>query len=224
MSMSLNLGLGIQGRTSYTLPDGTEPLIVLDFKSGIYMANDAATTLAALVAEDDTYGQWDEAWVTPGVGIQHPASMTLTGDALALVLAGATAIYTVDIVTADSDATMQVEMVDWPDFNTYYFAKLGSLGAVIQIGDNVAPNLHDYGDGITGLPTGVHKAATTMIDGKIARSIDGLAVSSIDPAAPWTVAPNFLGISTGSANIVLEKIALYPAQDDAELPALSALS
>jgi hypothetical protein len=222
----LGLGLAMPGGAPGTIIVGGEPVepyVLMDFKNAVYTVDGDAVALSTIVTEDDTFGQWDEASITAGVGIDEAASMTLTGEALTLVLAGSTAIYTF-VTSGNNAATIQTEMIDWPDFNTYYYARVGSPASNNRFNDNVADTVYDY-DGGEGdvMPNGTHKVAVTMINGKIARSIDGAAVVSINPAEPWAVAPNFLGITVAEGDVVLEALALYPAQPDAELPALSAL-
>lgn len=200
-----------------TLPDGTEPLIFLDFENGVYTADGVPVALGDVVVENNEYGTFNPSDVDSGVGLVPTggtSSPTLTGDALALVIAGSTSIFT--FVLTQEDAQIQIEMVDFPDFNTYYFCAQEATFGNEQLSD-----------GATSIPAdtiglGTHKIALTMIDGKLARSVDGGAADVIDPALPWTIAPNFLGMQIG-LDVVLESIGLYPPQDDGDLPTLSAL-
>lgn len=214
--------------SAYALPNGAEPLIVLDFKNEVYESNGSAVALGDLVTENVAYGAFDPADVVAGVGLapgDHVSLPTLTGDALALVLEGATAVFTFVHLNTDADTAtggpLLVEMIDFPDFNTYYTSQASSAPDVGSPPCFISDNVDTAGD--ASLSLGTHTAALTMIDGKISRSIDGNALVTINPAAAWTIAPNFLGMQVDN-ECVLEKIALYPAQPDADLPGLSALS
>lgn len=210
-----------------------EPLIFLDFKNGIYTVDGDLVVLGDVAGDPgEGFGDFDPAGIVGGVGFRPVEALTgsntvaLLGAASALVLGGSTTIYRAAGFTNSADPGVAgevfVEMRD-EDYNTYYAAKLTAL--TISSGCKLEDNSGDQT--VSPLATGTHKAAITMIDGKMAMSIDGGAVLLYDPADPWTVAPTFYVISVGGpweTAFALESIGIYPPQVDADLPALSALS
>lgn len=220
MPMGIKLGMGLPPPSAYALPDGTEPFIFADFENAVYLIDGEAATVQDILIEDNTYGTWNPAThIVPATGINNASgsSPVFTGDALTLILGGSTVVYEVEFLDASASAIFLVEMIDWPDFNTYYTSALKALSESF-VGDNVAPNVEVPGSG-----SGLHKVAITFINGKIAWAVDGVAQTGIDPAAAWTPAPNFMAMQVNS-DAVVKSIGMYPAQDDADLPTLSALA
>lgn len=222
--------MGLSSGGPYALPDGTQPLIFMDFVNEVYEVDGEPVAVGALLTENLAYGgAFDpETAIVNGVGISTDADPVMTGDALDLILGGSTIIYefTIDDDQA-STASFIAELIDFPDFNTYYFSSTGASQSQNFIGDNVASNLSDYGPtpgepGEQPMANGPHKIAVTMASGKIVRSIDGRPVLGIDPAATWTVPPTFFGMQF-NADVTIKYIGIYPQQDDANLPGLSAL-
>lgn len=199
-----------------TLPDGTEPLVFLDFKNGVYQSDGSPSTLEALVGETE-YGEWEPSHIVPGTGLVEGAgsnSPSFIGDALDLLLSGSTVLIQFVYPGGGVNSVIQVEMITWPGFETYYWNFLDGLGTG-GIGDQVDEVL------VPEIASGPHKCALTLIDGKISQSIDGAAILTINPAAAWTVAPNLVAMAVSQSTV--ESVGFYPPQDDAELPALSAL-
>lgn len=198
-----------------------EPLVFLDFKNGVYTANGSASTLEALVEEEDTYGAWDPNTIVNGTGLVAPGGTTnpsFIGDALDLLLSGSTLLMSFIMAADGLSHNLKVEMISWAGFETYYFGE-ASKGVT----DEVFLTLDDTSGEIYSEPlaAGAHKMALTIIDGKISACLDGGAVITINPATSWAVAPNFVVLAAKRATV--EDIGFYPAQDDADLPALSAL-
>lgn len=206
-----------------TLPDGTEPLIFLDFKNAVYQIDGENAALNTLITENVDWGEWNPAtMISPGVGLNNPtanAAPVLTGEAFTRVAAGATMVLVFTGATGAGDEVIRYEMVDdLNDYNFNYYSRLAFAGATVgAIGDQTAPDVEDGN-----LADGQHKTAFTMIDGKITRSTDGAANITINPAAAWSPAPTVMGFIVGD-EVILETLGIYPAQDDAELPALSEL-
>jgi hypothetical protein len=232
----LHLGIGFgppastkTDGTDYNLPNGTQPLILMDFVNGTYLSNGSTVAVTDLITADNTYGNWNPATdITPSganrsVGGCRP---TLTGDALSLVINGSTIIYEVAFTVAndvDAESEFRVEMTDYPDFNTYYVSELWGSKHAASISDNTTTNTaFDNPEGQWGVGAGTHKMALTYVNGRIDWAIDGQAYASIDPAVGWTPPPNFLGMSLG-AQTTLRSIGMYPAQSAADLPMLSSL-
>lgn len=205
------------------LPSGVIPDIFMDFKNGVYQSQGENVALNTLLVQNLDFGSYTEAHIQAGVGLVGGGSgdnPVLAGDALALVLDGATAIYTMTLDDDVSDRRVDLELIDSTNYNLYYYSTSSSnfdngSGASF-IGDSAADDVSE-----PCLPIGSHIKAVTMIDGKIERSTDGNQVISIDPAAPWSPAPAILHIGIGIGAIV-EEIAIYPAQPVGDLPSLSA--
>lgn len=210
--------------SAYALPNGTEPLVFLDFKNGVYTVNGVSKALTDVLAQNTDFGTYTTAAVINGTGLVGDSSSAsnpvMIGDALDLVLDGCTALYRFVFVAADTHQRIDLELVDSSDYNTYYYSTVESVdvnNGKCFIGDQVNPDV------IEGtLTAAAHQKAVTMINGKISRSIDGEAFVTINPAAAWTPAPAILHILVGQ-NAILESVGLYPAQPDADLPSLSAL-
>jgi hypothetical protein len=219
MPRGCGLGLGLSVTSGYALPNGTEPLILLDFKNGVYMANGDTVAVGDLLVEDENYGTWNPASIQSGVGLVGASAPVFTGDALALILGGSTTLSAIGYnggVTANS---FRYELVDnFLDFGLYYrsITRINSDGLPSYINDDSgAVNESESA-------VGNHKVVITMIDGKISRSTDGSAIITINPANPWSPSPGAMGFVV-PANWVVEQIGIYPPQDDADLPTLSAL-
>src|SRR4051812_26422278 len=96
------------------------------------MSDGAAVTLGDLLVENTDYGNFFPADIVPGTGLYpdhggHSQDLfTLSGDALALVLAGSTTLYAFKFLDTDLGGQMDVEMMDFPGFNTYYTAPLSA--------------------------------------------------------------------------------------------------
>lgn len=205
----------------YALPNGTEPLIFLDFKNGVYTSDGVTVTLADLLVENSDYGSWNPARIQAGVGLvgNTDTAPVFTNDALDLTLAGSTIVTVLSYNGAVTGDNFRYEMVDnFIDYGLYYYS-----GTRINseqdsyIGDQVSPDVTE-----PTLAVGSHEVALTMIAGKISRSTDGAAIITVNPAAAWTPTPGAMGFVAPSS-WVIESIGLYPPQPDADLPTLSAL-
>jgi hypothetical protein len=213
------LGLNV---SEHALPNGTEPLIFLDFKNGIYTSSGVSVAVTTLLTQNADWGTWNPAtMISAGVGITGagPPSPVLTGDAFDLVATGATILMSFSGTDVNANSALRFEMVDDLNaYNTYYYTRLSfHSGVTNNIGDQVAAD--ETEPTLSGV---AHQAALTMTDGKISRSVDGAAITTINPAAPWSPAPTVMGFIVGSG-MILESVGLYPAQPDADLPMLSTL-
>lgn len=214
--------LGLNGGSDHTLPNGTEPLIFLDFVNEEYESNGSTVLLGALLTENGDWGAW-----VPGTAVVHGtglvgsanANPVLTGDAFDLAADGATILLEFGLVQDGTANSLRYEMVDdLNDYNTYYGSGIvgdNELEAVSTIYDNSTTT-----NDLT-VAEGVHKAAFTMIDGKISRSVNGAAIKTINPADPWTPPPLVMGFIV-PPHFVMRSVGIYPAQPDADLPMLSA--
>lgn len=210
--------------SNYALPNGTEPLVFLDFKNGIYTVNGISKALTDVIAQNTDFGTYTTAAVVNGTGLVGNASSgsnpVMIGDALSLVLGGCTALYKFTFIPADTHQRIDLELVDTSAYNMYYYSTSMSVDVNLGkcfIGDQVNPDVEEVA-----LSVGAHRKAVTMIDGKVSRSTDGAATITINPAAAWSPAPGILHIGVGQ-NAILESVGLYPAQSDGDLPTLSAL-
>lgn len=213
------LGLNVN---EHALPNGTEPLIFLDFKNGDYIADGVSVAIGTLLAENEDYGEWDAGtMIVPGTGVSPPtvsAAPVFTGDALDLILSGSTTLTIFSCAASDGGEVFRYEMVDnFIDYGSYYYSN-SSFTAVPNsslIGDQVTPDVTE-----ASLAFGIHKSAITMIDGKISRSTDGAAIITINPAAAWIPAMGAMGFVVPNG-VIVESIGIYPAQPDGDLPTLS---
>jgi hypothetical protein len=193
-----------------------EPLIFLDFKNGVYTTEGVPSALGTVLVEDTDFGDWNPARVVGGTGLvgNNDVAPVLAGDTLDLITAGSTIVA----YFTGTDGAFRFELVDSSDYNTYYSYKG-------EFGDGLFGRIDDAIDNVTmdELANGYHKIALTMIEGKIALSTDGAVVVAIDPAAAWSPPVAIMNMIV-APGITLETIGLYPPQDDADLPGLSALT
>lgn len=214
------LGLNVN---EHALPNGTEPLIFLDFKNGVYTADGVTVTVADLLVQNTDYGTWNAATMingsgAGGVGGSGAAAPVFTGAALDLVLDGATTLTT--LASTGVEDNFRYEMTDdLSDYNTYYYSQSGFVADQNLIGDGngLHPDIIE-----TALADGTHHIALTFIDGKISRSTDGTAIITINPAVVWTPVPAFMGFVI-PIGMRVEQIGIYPAQPDGDLPTLSSI-
>lgn len=220
----LGIGLGINVvSNNYALPNGAEPLIFLDFKNGVYTVDGESVLLDDLVIEDPfSPGNWDSTtMVLAGIGLKPTggsAFIIFAGDAATRVLAGSTTVTTL-VGNAGIGGNAFYELssdsfdVDFQSLSSF------SSDALNVIKDDHHPNVSEVK-----LPAGTVGVALTFANGKIARSSDGRAILSINPAdEDWDLfPPTRLGLGV-PANMIVEQIGIYPAQPDADLPMLSAL-
>lgn len=198
--------------TSHALPNGTEPLVFLDFKNGVYESEGVNVAVSSLVVENTDFGDYSESDIQAGVGLVE-ADPTFFGDALDLLLDGSTVVcsFTMPVQTTTG---ITFEMVDSISYNLDYHATF-----LNDVHCRLTDEVNSPTD-VDPLAPGLHKVALTMIDGKIAASVDGGTLFSLNPAAAWSPAPQI--VIFGCSGAVIESIGLYPAQVDADLPALSA--
>jgi hypothetical protein len=193
------LGLNVN---DHALPNGTEPLVFLDFKNGAYTVIGASVAVGSLVVENADYGNYSASDIHAGVGLVE-SNPTFFGDALDLIIGGSTILCTFTIPAPDAGATAAVafEMVDSTDYNLDYFAHFeDDLSCYLDDGPSARATFPT-------LTTGRHKAALTMIDGKLAASIDGNTVFAVDPAVAWSPAPQVVILAV-AGNAAVESIGL----------------
>lgn len=200
--------------SNYALPNGTEPLIFLDFKNGIYQSEGVNVAVSSLVVENTDFGNYSVSNIQADIGLVE-ADPTFFGDALDLLLGGSTVVcsFTLPVPTA---AGITFEMVDSASYNLDYHATF-----LNDVHCRLTDEVNSPTD-VDPLAAGTHKTALTMIDGKMAASIDGGTLYALNPAVAWIPAPQIVIFGCGG-NAVIESIGLYPVQSDADLPTLSAL-
>ena len=205
--------------SAYALPSGDEPLILLDFANGVYTLDGVPTTVGSMLTTDpEAGGAFDEGDIAAGVGYAPPDGVkgeaAFTGEALTRVLAEATILVEFEVGATPRPA--QFTMHD-PDFNFEYAL---SYSSTYSITDNFdVANL--LAGGTMPIAAGLHKLVVTVENGRIAASLDGGAVVSI-AAVAWDPAPTTFWLSIRGPSI-FKLLGIYPLQDDADLPSLSAL-
>jgi hypothetical protein len=199
-----------------------EPLVFLDFKNGAYVSDGESKALGDLVGPN-IFGQWDESYVVNGTGLVGPvdnASCKLIGDAADLIIAGATFVCGLSVPSIPPGVSnFAVSLaVFGSDFDPYYQASFIRANFNMEMDDSYDKNVKQAAD----LLAGSHKVAVTIVSGRMAASIDGQAVVTAEPCEPWDGSQDSASVDVVEGSVV-EYVGLYPAQDDADLPLLSAL-
>lgn len=211
---------------SYSLPDGTEPYVVIDLENGAYTVGGGTVALADVLGEDlVNWNTYDPADVTSEPGGGYSASgegPVIIGDALAYLLAGKTVI--VDFTAVETNDYLDIKMFS-EDFSMASQWKVGT--ATTFFAGFPTPSM--YWPPETEAPgapldAGRHKVAFTHTDGYHAWSIDG-GDAAESATSPWTPPPEFFGIYMESEGptAILHSIKVYPAQNMTVLAELSAL-
>jgi hypothetical protein len=204
-----------------TLPDGA--LAIADFVNGTYL-----TTMATLTAADvvSAPGQ-----ITSGVGLFIAATdvVELIGDLATLLFSGD---WTMVLEWASSGCTA-IHMSDAADNDPNFLVTDGNAGSDWALGAQDRSGgsgsvrfVVDY------LPSRSPPAiaAVTRTDSKIAASFNGRAVVSTSTSSTgFSAGVNHIVLGGNSTapnglygDMTVKKIVIYPAQDDAALPGLSA--
>jgi hypothetical protein len=198
-----------------------EPLIFLDFKNGVYTVDGVVTDVNDLLADLPGAGDsFDPSMIQAGVGLVGAAGNTyavFAGAAATLALAGSTTLATLigDGGVADT-FSFEIYNDEGLDYLSTSSFENDALNSIADQVDGLETELK--------LEAGTAKIALTFIDSKIVRSSNGRAVLVIDPAEPsWVASPPENYAIALAEGMICESIGLYPPQDDAELPALSAL-
>lgn len=224
---------------------GTPYAASIDFKNGIYTLNGVAKTRSEMVVENTDWATFDPSKIIPGTGYQisrmvagnSSDGFVLTDAVSAGILpagSGITMVATYSIVCADpvpdtyARGALHIEALDLPDYAQEWDVALDFINSVGNIS-----TLHDFSNPDAPITAGAgtsHKAAFTFGPDRVAASIDGNAVASINPAADNSGATHIgVRISAGlfddlaiSVVTTLEKIELIAIVADAGLPALGA--
>lgn len=207
----------------YALPDGTEPLFVADFKNGVYLVDGNPGTLADIFVEDLNWGHFNPvADIVAGVGMTKTGangpSPVVATDNLATLLNNSTVILQWTW-TGEIGGNIIVNHADIVGFSIEHQVNVRSTGVEnvgsIELTDFTVP------DETQAFAQGAGKLAATFTPSRMALSTNGAAAVGITPDANEGI--NQIGILMNNAHFVLEQVAFYPPQLDADLPTLSAL-
>lgn len=207
----------------YALPDGTEPLIVLDFKNGVYLVEGDPRTAEQIIAENTDYGTFEYSHIVADTGLvgmeggPGGSNPLIIGDPLTLIVAGSTLVMDFQLTDDAGSGAVTISLIDGVDYNTTYFSRASAATNATMLIDTLGTQV----DGAT-LSISAHRQALTMIDGKIAASVDGGTLYTISPATAWDPVPAVFVMGVG-AHAILERIAIYPPQADGALPGLSTI-
>jgi hypothetical protein len=208
----------IESSTPEWLPDGA--VAFADFVNGHYYAGGAETTVDGVLAEDNSNWQFfDTADITPGIGYVTTSNRgpVIAHSALGTLLtAGFTAV--VDFDTNALNARILIEVTDFPDYAAEFSASLHTDGAS---DDYNLQSATEFASEALGMTEGSHKLAFTFkSDGAVAASRDGATALTLASGAAPSAATD-IGFTFDT--LIVRSITIYPPQDDADLPALSAL-
>jgi hypothetical protein len=209
---------------NYTLSTGADPLILADFKNGVYRLNGADVTFDDLFEEDlANWGNYEETMLVPGLGMTSGAASSynrfmVKPSVAALVADGATIVPNVSVFEGGACLT-RILMADSASLNYYFTAEI-QTGGVDMSGwdDGNAAELLPFPYGGSEV-----KVAFNLSRTRIALSLNGGAVQASDTIDPGPFAAIALQV-TGYEDMYLESLGFYPLQDEADLPTLSALS
>lgn len=155
----------------------------------------------------------EDGWAPAGT-----SSTGFLGEAQTMMFDGCT--FTAEMNLAAANSGFDIQLLDIDTFDPAFQVFLGQTGGnstgITSDGNDFETNSTEF------LPEGLHKVACTMIDGKIAASIDGAALISISRA--WNSPPDRCGMTfRGQAGAYVVSLVFYPPQLDADLPGLSSL-
>jgi hypothetical protein len=213
-----------------------EPLVLSDFKNGVYEIDGVASTLTDMWENSDSLHVGNLPTVTGGVGASWTGTQNTkrAGKAKAAVLA---AMPLAQGFTVVADFVLSRTGTLRPIF--YLTAHDTGIADVVDMrlwGHDGFVQLSTFieaaaTDTLTLIDNGPHRFAATFGPDEIAFSVDGRPVQVDDMDA--TVMANLTNLSfqllvhntagTGEATITMEKLAFYPVQPTADLPTLSAI-
>lgn len=203
-------------------------LLSMDFVAGLYTVGGATVSIATILDHPE--------WITANgleIRFAHESSVgdgiaQLEGLALDVMLAADwTAVLEFEIINVSPSGEVLITVSSagptWADI--VYFSISG--GTLFATEDNNSSTKRSY---VAGAPAlGTHRIAFTRTDAKLHSSIDGAAVvfDAGELASPGFVAAfatfgGFEGDFIGN-ELNIRSLTVYPVQDDAALPGLSAI-
>lgn len=205
--MRLGLDLSLIGPNAGVTPFGPTPLAVSDFANGVYTVGGSAVAVGDMW-DGANLSDWDpDTDITAGVG-QTSGSAELKAGVIDPQDAAFTVVSDWDLV---ADSFVDIIRVDWATINLQRFRAWGPT-ETLEVTDGTTSDSES-------VSAGRHRTAVTFSSGVLAASTDGGSPISIVPAGgPYTTLVTGPGVGSSIA-----KITFYPAQDEADLPALSAL-
>jgi hypothetical protein len=205
-----------------TLPDGA--LAIADFVNGTYLTTTATLTAADVVSAP---GQ-----ISSGVGLFIAVTdvVELIGDLATLLFSGDFTLVIDWFKSSSGGGCTPIHMSDVADNDPNFLVTDGNVSTQRALtaqdrsgGSGTVRFVTDY------LPTQSAPAiaAVTRTDGKIAASFNGRAVVSTSTSSTgFSASINHIVLGGNTAGLygdmTIKKIVIYPAQDDAALPGLSA--
>lgn len=210
----------------YALPDGTEPLIVSDFKNGIYMVGSEIVTVEDIWTEDDELGPYSpETDIVVDVGLIDDdggnSLPVMLAELASPLLSNCTMVIQTAWASGATVGEVRAHHVELPGF-------IEDLELIYRYNEIFDPpkfigilQSFEYGGPIEVPQTLTpNRIAITIINDNMAASVNGEAVLSFPLVK--TAEPNTIYIEL-SDHLIIEYIAFYPPQDDEDLPALSEL-
>jgi hypothetical protein len=202
---------------SYALAtSGAEPLVVADFKNGVYQIDGSDVMIDDIFEETPPEAGWWSGWTADpqaGVGLvdtNFGHNPQLAAAAKALVIGGCTMVRTFN---CEANGHIQLDLLQFPDYT-------------VDLGFNtVAQFLSVNGQTVEAAPFDtpsaetLNKIAFTAADGVIAISINGGETVSADPGV--AVAGVATDIAMVFLNCTVEQIAFYAPQPAADMQTLS---
>lgn len=226
--------------SGYALPDGSEPLILADFKNGVYMISGEAVPLGDILSENEAiWGSFDPALIQAGVGLvcdtDFPDSnVALVGDMLDLARGEMTMVMECNL-NASAFALCGFVNRDVPDGDNHCRFSMNGING----GDAAQVSLYakqdnggtpsggaEIGGLLPGMVNGLNRVAWTRTVTGLAVSVNGGAVTTY-PGTPFLLKNEFNDFAgffvTGNGCVLTEFLVASP-QADADLPALSAFA
>lgn len=194
--------------------------IIIDLEHGAYSVNGEAVELSTLLGEDtDEWGAFDPDNIVDGTGLVSPdvggtgCSPIFIGAARTALIAGATIVA--DLTSTGMFHTFLMEFFSPPEWNTDLLCRVAH-NVPIQVVD-LSGETSDPG---AAWDSSDYRAAFTVSAARM--SCSGLGEDANTIGAPTiTDAISEIGMSLSGTGATVRKIRIIPAQDDADLPALS---
>jgi hypothetical protein len=206
-------------QSASALPSGA--IGYVDFAAGTYFFGESLDL-------DDVFGNSSPSYYPDPINPAHISAngweppmgqnyfIGFIGALAAQVLAGATVVLD---ATLAAPGRVEVGLAHVATNEPY-------LAAMLDTAEESCGLTPDGTNTITEFPgtqgAGRHKMAATFIEDRISGSVDGGAV--IADTTPWANAPDTCGFGlTPQIGLFVASLVIYPPQDDADLPTLSAL-
>jgi hypothetical protein len=202
-----------------------EPLVLADFKNGVYTINGEAAGITDVIESNPDWGVFDPELIVPGTGLvavgQFPETYGTLKSTLATFLTDGCTIIP---VVAELDGpnlgigSTKFDMLELPGWSVDIWGRVDTNGGgsvTVTVADG---GINTISDGDTGVST---KTAFNISRTRVAASVNGRPAVGV--TVGYAAGPFNTSAFYTENDAALESIGWYPLQDEADLPGLSAI-